>query len=129
MKVGSAKSAAVGALVAESTRLAVSAHDVANVSTPAFRPGRVSALDRPGGGGVTTRIEPGGVPVDARGSLHVRARTPWTGDTAERESVLSEVDLGAEVVALTTARRGFEANFATLRVTDGVARALVDTRR
>jgi flagellar basal-body rod protein FlgC len=120
MRIGPAMAAAVSGLVAEGKRLAVSANNVANVSTPGFRFGTATNVDLPGGG-VLTAIDPGGVPAAARA---VRA-----SEEADRDAVLSEVDLGAEVVAQVSARRGFEANLATLRATDEATRALLDTKR
>jgi len=109
-------SSAVTALSAESVRLDVSASNVANVSTDGYRAMRVTN-EATAGGGVRTRIDE---PATPAGQL-------LTGDDG-RDRVLSNVDLGAEVVTQISAQHAFEANLAVLRTGDETLKALIDSK-
>jgi len=109
-------SSAVTALSAESVRLDVSASNVANVSTDGYRAMRVTN-EATAGGGVRTRIDE---PATPAGQL-------LTGDDG-RDRVLSNVDLGAEVVTQISAQHAFEANLAVLRTGDEMLKALIDSK-
>ena len=93
---------------------AVSASNVANVSTPGFRPATVAHQPRPGGG-VTTSVIPGAAPA------------PVGGDAVE--SPLSGTDLVSETVAQLGARRAFSANLVVLRADREMQAELVRVTR
>ena len=91
-------------LEAASTRLDVSAHNVANALTPGHAPLRVDAAEQPAGGVTTAVSRPPDPLAEARADAALLAG--------------SGTDLVAEVVAQSTAARLFEANAATLRTAD-----------
>ncbi len=90
---------------------AVSASNVANVSTPGFRPATVAHQSRPGGG-VTTSVIPGAA---------------VGGDAVE--SPLSGTDLVSETVAQLGAQRAFSANLVVLRADREMQAELVRVTR
>ncbi|MCM2333945.1 MAG: flagellar basal body protein [Anaeromyxobacteraceae bacterium] len=96
-------------LEAASTRVNVSAHNVANALTPGYLPGRVDAAEQPGGGVTTAVSRPADPLAEARADAALLAA--------------SGTDLVAEVVAQAEAARLFEANAATLRTADALFEA------
>lgn len=108
----SVQSIAASGLRAQSTRLAVSAHDVANVNTDGHQAQR-TVLEAQPQGGVSARVEPEGGPPP----LAVR-------DGAE--VMLSTTDISTEAVEQISAQRAFEANIAVLRAADDMDESLLD---
>ena len=109
-------SSATAALSAESVRLGVSASNVANVSTDGYR-AMHATNEATASGGVRARIDEPATP----------AGQVLTGDDG-RERVLSNVDLGGEVVTQISAQHAFEANLAVLRTSDEMLKALIDSK-
>jgi flagellar basal-body rod protein FlgC len=97
MAVSAASSVAYTGLSLESTRLAVTANNVANLQTDGFKPSRVLSQDL--GNGVIGYITP---------------------------SALDGVDLVTESVSLITALRAFEANASVIRTDDEMVGSLLD---
>ena len=96
----------------------VTAHNVANVNTDGFKKSRaVMVEDRTGAPRVTVdRVELSGYAV-----------VEETGDgRTERE--LSNVDLAEEMVNLTVARRGHQANLKTVQAADDMLESLLDIK-
>jgi len=91
------------ALRAFSTKLAVSAHNVANLSTPGFKAQRVHMVEVPGGGVTVTisRDLSPGPPLRARDEG--RSKSGRIGEG-------SNVDLARETVDLITSQRDYQAN-------------------
>jgi flagellar basal-body rod protein FlgC len=88
-------------LESASTRLNVSANNLANALTPGFTPSRVAASEV-AGGGVTSTV--------------TRATDPMAEARADRALLAaSGTDLVAEVVAQSQAARLYEANLASLK--------------
>lgn len=105
----SVQSIVTSGMRAQSTRLAVSAHDVANVSTDGHEAQR-TVLEGRADGGVTASVESEGAPV-ARDGAGV---------------MLSTTSLSTEAVEQISAQRAFEANVAVLRAADDMDRSLLD---
>lgn len=109
-------SSSLSAISAESVRLQVSASNIANVSTDGYRAKRVTN-EQTASGGVRPRIDE---PAQPTGPVLV-------GDDG-RDRVLSNVDIGSEMVTQVSAQRAFEANLAVLRVSQDMTKALLDTK-
>jgi len=91
------------ALRAHSTKLAVAAHNVANLSTPGFKAQRVHMVEVPGGG-VTVTIS-----RDLSPGPPLREQDEGRSKSGGiREG--SNVDLAREMVDLITSQRGYQAN-------------------
>ena len=101
--LGSALESAISGIVAQSTRLSVSAHNVANMQTDEFRASR-TVLEAKGGGGVEARVET----VDARGPTIVEPN----GERREASNVSLEYEIGQQILA----EHGLRASVRTLRV-------------
>jgi len=96
-------------LEAATTRLNVSANNLANALTDGFQPSRVSSAEVPGGG-VTSSVS--------------KAVDPLAEARADRALLAtSGTDLVSEIVAQSTAARLFEANAASLRTADEIFQA------
>lgn len=93
--------AATTGMNAAQTRLAVSAHNVANVATTPFTPQAVALSTAPGGAGVQAAVTTG--------------REPG-------------VDLNREMVEQLSARNAFQANWAVFRRANEAAAAWLDVR-
>ena len=91
-------------LEAASTRVNVSAHNVANALTDGFVPSQVTAAEQ-AGGGVTTAVS--------------RASDPLAEARADQALLApSRTDLVTEVVAQQAATRLYQANVASLKTAD-----------
>jgi flagellar basal body rod protein FlgC len=102
-------------LDAASTRVAVSAGNVANALTEGFVPSRVSSADQ-AGGGVTSAV--------------ARALDPIAEARADRAMLApSRTDLVTEVVALGEAARLHQANLASLKTADELFEAALELKR
>ncbi len=102
-------------LRAAQMRMDVSANNVANASTPGFRPQSVQEEAVPGQGGVAARVKPAtGAPAPAQG-----------GDAAAAPSGTS---LEGEAVDQLSASYAFTANLQVLRTNDRMMGALLDVR-
>lgn len=108
LRVISAIGAARSGLDLEALRLAVSAHNVANVSTPVFQPSRVVAVETVGGG--------------VRGQVE----TPARENGASGSEPLSGTDLAEETVTQISALGAYRANMAVLRASDQALGSLLD---
>lgn len=95
---GALGTAAAG-LAAQSTRIQVSAHNIANANTPGFAPQQVTLAEAPGG--LRAIVEPGPDPA-------------------------SGVDLATELIDQLSASRAYEANLAVLRSESERVDALLD---
>lgn len=105
-------SIAASGLAVQSTRLAASAHNVANASTDGFRPVEVSAVEQEQGG-VTAQIE----------------RSAAVESQVDRNIVaLSQTDLVKETVGQMGAAAAFRANLAVLRTADETFQSLLDVK-
>ena len=93
-------------------RLAVSAHDVANVSTDGYQAQRTVLEDQPQGG-VSARIKP------ESGAAFLAV-----GDGAD--VMPSTTDLSTEAIEQISAQRAFQANIAALRAADDMSASLLD---
>lgn len=103
--------AALSGLQAESLRIQNSAHNTANLNTERFRPSRVEATAREGGG-VQAEIAP--PPQEAAG--------------AASDNRPSETDLVAEVVTAKQAAIGYTANLKMVSVASDLQGTLFDTK-
>ena len=101
-------------LAAARERLAVSASNVANVSTEGFRASRVTTQPT-AGGGVSTRVADTGTP------------NPVTTDADGRLATLSNTDVTTEAIEQLPAKHAFYANLAVVRTADEMTRTLIDT--
>ncbi len=101
-------------LRAAQMRMDVSANNVANASTPGFRPQSVQEEAVPGQGGVAARVKPAtGAPAPAQGG---EAAAP------------SGTSLEGEAVDQMSASYAFTANLQVLRTNDRMMGALLDVR-
>lgn len=100
-------SIALSGLKAADSRLAVSANNIANASTPGFKPADA----------VQESVDNGGVIVD------IRQRIPASQDT---EGELPNVSLEQEVVNTVTAANDFQANLRLLKVQKELDKSLLD---
>jgi flagellar hook protein FlgE len=98
---------AISGMAAASTRLAASAHNVANATTPGFAPARADQVEI-SGGGTAARVSYGAPPSDAN------------AETA------SGVDLAEEAVNQLAAGIAFAANAAVLRASRSMSKSLLD---
>lgn len=107
----SAIGAARSGLDLEALRLAVSAHNVANVSTPGFRPSRVVAVETVGAG--------------VRGQIYTPARDDLAVGS-EEGSLPSGTDLVEETITQISALGAYRANVAVVRASDQAIGFLLD---
>lgn len=105
---------AVSGLLAQRTRLDVSANNVANVNTDNFKKSRV----------VLESNEPAGVQASVE-----QVNTPGTPIPNRPGNETSNVDLVEEVVTQITALHGFRANLTTVQTADKMLKRLIDTFR
>ncbi len=98
---------------AHQRRLAVSAHNTANLQTDAFERQRITARERPTGG-VQTHLDTVELSPEAR----QLARTVGGAQ--------NNVDLAAETVERIASREGFKSNARTLRTQDRLMVSLLD---
>lgn len=118
----------LSALNAFSDAVTVTAHNIANVNTADFRSLSGTYTGTPSGNvRLAVSSSDAGFDVQDRVTLSLRADEPAYAD----EAGINNVDLGREMVNLTVAQRGFEANAVTIAAradTDNVVLGLVDTR-
>jgi len=107
-------SAAASGLSVEATCLNQTAHNIANVNTDGFQPGRVEQADVQGGGVRVTGITqmPAGPTID----------------TGDGEVQVSGTDLGTEMVNLITTERSAEANMKTIQTADEMLGTILDVK-
>jgi flagellar basal-body rod protein FlgC len=107
---------AVAALQAYRTKLGVTAYNIANVNTEAFKKSRASLVES-SNGGVEVNIQS----IDTPGYRF----TELEGDqVVDKES--SNVDLGEELTEMMITRRGYQANLKTLQAHDDMLGTLLD---
>lgn len=95
-------------------KLGVTAHNVANVNTDGFRPGRTQLVEA-SRGGVQARVEnPPAQPTILDPTLE------------EQPPRLSAVDLGQESVQMIVAKRGYQANLKALHAADAAEQSVLD---
>lgn len=100
-------------------RLEITAHNVANVTTPSFQPLQVHQTTGPGGQGTVATVTHPDFPVplpDQPGAL-------------EDLPALSNVDLVAETGQQILSQRAFEANLGVFNTADEMMQLLVNTGR
>ncbi len=85
-----------------------SAHNVANINTPGFEPGR-------------TTLE------EAREGVRASVETGGVAATSDRD--YSSVGIGEEMVAQITASTMYRANLASIKTEDEILGTLLDTKR
>jgi flagellar hook protein FlgE len=106
----------ISALSAHATKLAVSANNIANVETEAFKKSR-AVLQEGANGSVKVEIQrvdtPGPVVEDSSNDQY-----------AARE--MSNVDLGEEIPQTMIARRGYEANLSMIRTADEMLGSVIN---
>ncbi len=106
--------AAYSGLVAYGRKTSVSGHNLANAETRNFKKNRL-ILETQNGGGVTTQLE---------GPDSNQNPTPPVEEVKQSET--TGVDLGEEMVQLTTSQRAFEANAESMKTQNEVLGTLVD---
>jgi flagellar basal-body rod protein FlgC len=109
---------ALSGLMAFSTQMDVTAHNIANVSTDGFKASRTEFV----------AVESGGVRAviqqdETAGRMILN--DPSSGPT---QLGLSNVDLGKEAVHRILAQRGFEANLRALQTADDVLGHILDIK-
>lgn len=107
------------AFSAYGSSLGVSAHNLANVLTPNFKPGRVTYAELPAQSGVAASISQ---PVSEKPTL-----TPGPG-WGHREAVSrpSETDVAREMVNLITTSHAYKANAKLVSTADSMLGTVVD---
>jgi flagellar hook protein FlgE len=110
---------ALSGLTAYAKQMEVSAHNVANVDTDAFKKSRTEFVE-----------------ADAGGVLPVVQKDDSAGPAVLKNTAqgpaqveLSNVDLGEETVSQIVAQRGFEANLQTLKTADTMLGTILDMRK
>jgi flagellar hook protein FlgE len=106
-------------MAAFATQIAVTAHNLANISTEEFKKSRTQLVS----------LETGGVlPVVRKDDS---AGPTVLSDRGHGVSMveLSNVDLGEEAVNLIMGQRGFEANLRTLNTVDQMLGTILDIKR
>lgn len=101
-------------LRAFSRKLGVSAHNVANVNTDGFRPGRTQMVEE-ARGGVQARVEN---PPPAPVSFDPQGENP--------APPLSQTDLGTETVQMVVAKRSYQANLKALQTAEEAEKSVLD---
>lgn len=112
---------AAGALKAQSQGLAVTAHNVANVSTGGFRPRHAAYATGPEGFGVRLNavLPPAEAPDPAQAVYDV---------TANAGLVPSGTDLAVGAVEMISAQHAYAANAQAVRTADAMLGTLLDIR-
>jgi flagellar basal-body rod protein FlgC len=112
----SSVNSAVSALQAYQTRMGVTAYNIANVNTEAFKKSSASLIES-SNGGVEVNIQRIDTPGYRYGELE--------GDeVVEKES--SNVDLGEEIPEMLISHRSYQANLKTLQSYDDMLGMLLD---
>jgi len=114
-----AMSSALSGLIAFSTQIDVTAHNIANVSTYGFKPSRTEFVAVESGGvrAMTQKSETAGPTI-----LSDRGYGPTQLD-------LSNVNLAEETVNRIVAQRGFEANLQALKTADDMLGRMLDIKK
>ncbi len=112
--MSSTSAIAQSGLAAAAAQLATSAHDVANVLTDGFVPGRVALAALPEGGVSAVVVAPPDPLAEVRADRAVLAP--------------SRTDLAQEVLAQVRAAAAYRANLASIRTADDLDEALLDVR-
>ncbi len=112
----------INALNAFSTMVSVSAHNIANVSTPSFTSSRVA---------LESMLAPNGVHVQNSANQNTSETPPEIqAERARLDSTTpsnpSQVDLAREMVNLNVAENGFAANVQAIRTEDEMSRQIIE---
>ena len=110
---------ALSGLIAFSTQIGVTAHNVANVNTNGFKKSQTELIAQETGGvfAVIQKNEPAGPAI-----LHDTGYGP-----AQLE--LSNVDLGEETINRIIGQRGFEASLQAIKTADDMLGSLLDIKK
>jgi flagellar basal body rod protein FlgG len=106
----------ISALRAHATKLAVSANNIANVETEAFKKSRAVFQEGPNGSvkvGIERVETPGPIIQDHSDDQYVARK-------------MSNVDLGEEIPHTILAQRGYEANLRMIRTADEMLGSIMD---
>ncbi len=108
--------AALSALDAFSTKMAVIANNIANINTDDYKKSR-AILEERQNGGVDVSIQE----IDTPGSP-----VPYEEGSNIQAQETSNVDLGEEIVQMMLTQRGYEANLKSLQVQDEMRGTVLD---
>ncbi len=106
-------SSSLSALAAFSRKLSVSAHNVANVNTDAFKETRATIVE-----------DKNGLPRLNTKTVETPGPIIEESDGSQRE--LSNVDLAREIPEMSLSQRGYEANIKALKTQDEMIGTLLD---
>ena len=116
--IGAIQSALSG-LTGFSTQVAVTAHNMANVTTDGFKKSRTELIAVESGG-VRSVIQ-----KDETAGPTILNNTGYGPAQLE----LSNVDLGEEAISLIISQRGYEANLQTIKTADDMLGSLLDIKK
>jgi flagellar basal-body rod protein FlgC len=122
---------AAGAMTAQSWGLAVTAHNVANVSTAGFQPGRAAYATGPAGFGARlSAVVPAADAARPEAANGASAVSPAQAvyDVTTIVGAPSGTDLGTASVEMIATQHAYEANAQVVRTADAMLGTLLDMK-